>query len=495
MSQGRKLGKLLGLVCLSLAVLSLPGGNASAALQDSKRNVLVIVADDFGVDQLQRYVDHFGNILDAAGHRIDAPDTPNIDRLADAGVSFENVWSSPVCSASRAGLLTGTYSVHNSIFDVVLKDTPGMSTSMITIAEALSATKGYHSALFGKWHLGTNLPTDQGFEVFKGAMDAALDDYYMWEKRESVHRYDSVLHKVLVGDWTIPKPTSKSNDNYATFVNVDDASSWILDQTGSWMAVVAFNAPHLTTTKILDGQDPPTDGVCVGTGETMDEAVIYPAMIECMDAYIGELLERIHDKLSKTTIIFVGDNGTDSTMTSFQAFKGLHGKESVYEGGVAVPMIIADGNAYIGSGTGSGAGKVVSPGRWSNALVQLVDLYDTILEIATVGGASSYNSADSYSLVPVLNQTTDVVRTYSYTEIIKNGQTQIAARNSNYKLIHQNDGSCELYNLSSDRWEEGDPLTFSKVVGPGGSVSVPYSMQQLLLGKMNTTLGLSLTCN
>lgn len=495
----KQAGKKIGSGCLAVIglLLAVWGPASPAVVQTPKRNVLLIIADDFGVDQLQRYVDHFNNddmradndLLDDSGADLTPATTYFIDRLADAGVSFENVWSSPVCSASRAGILTGQYSVHNQIYDVVPPNA-ALSTSTTTIAETL-ASAGFKSALFGKWHLGSPIPTTHGFDLFKGFEDGVLSSYFTWDKTSSLHTYDPVLKKWLIGydKYT----TDGTNNSYATFVNVDDASDWINSQSQNWLAIVAFNAPHLLTDNTLDGQDPPTMRLCSGSGSKDDESKIYPAVINCMDAQIGVLLARVRDKLSNTTIIFVGDNGTDSTMTSSPAFRKPHGKSSVYEGGVAVPLIIADGNVYVSGVTGSGSGKVVNPGRFSGALVQTIDLFDTIAGIAASGGYTD----DSESLIPVLNGTTDVVRTHSYTEIIdhKIGETQVAARNSSHKLVHLNDGSCELYNLNSDRWEQSAPLTVSKVVGPGGAVSLNYSIQQLLLGKMNSTLGLSLTCN
>jgi arylsulfatase A-like enzyme len=108
--------------------------------------------------------------------------TPHLDALADSGIRFTRWYSSsPVCSPSRAGLLTGRYPTRTGITQILQgkRGTPGLPQSEITLATALKAA-GYKTGLFGKWHLGSTFehhPNGHGFDEFFGFMTGAIDYY------------------------------------------------------------------------------------------------------------------------------------------------------------------------------------------------------------------------------------------------------------------------------------------------------------------------------
>ena len=209
-------------------------------------------------------------------------------------------------------------------------------------------------------------------------------------------------------------------------------------------------------------------------------------MLECLDLSIADLLARIpEDALDQTTIIFMGDNGTPGNIS--EHFTTDHAKDSVYQGGVNVPLIIADGYTYRRPGEESpwtkGKGRVVSPNRVELALVQTMDIFATAAEIGRRDATST--GVDSVSMVPYLSSASpSPQRDFIFTETRpkdwvptdtwKCGEPgwDVAIRNATFKLIVKNYGSTstvdgeeessELYNLGADPWEQSES-TFRKI--------------------------------
>jgi len=460
----------------------------------TRRNVLFLIMDDVGVDQIARYVNHYnGNSSSADDMDVTPPSTPTITDLAEAGVTFLNGWSNPTCSPTRAGAYTGTFGFRNGVIQGGELD-PGTTT---TIAEILSGA-GYRSGLFGKWHLGGEegpdgslvglSPMGHGWNRFFGFLGALSGDYWHWEKVESFS-VDTGLGPLIVS-MEVPSTT------YITLENANDAAEWIAMQSGPWMATVAFHAAHMVDdgsgNATLQGQDPPRECVTGDYSGGSDKDILH-ATIECMDYHIAELLNSIDDsQLVNTTIILIGDNGTTEELTDFAPFlsgsdRPSHAKGSVYEGGINVPFIIADGS-YLGDYledddlvVGMMPGRVMEPGRVETALVQTLDIFATVAEIAGTGGSSG---VDSVSLIPLLRGTATSVRNALFMQT----ETHQTVRGNYFKLVVDGNGNKELYFLVADRWEENDLLAD----GPG---SFEETMVTLLCTKMsNLTSGLC-TCS
>ena len=187
----------------------------------SRPNILLIVADDLGVDNVSAYEEQPNH----------SAQTPVIDNLASNGILFRNTWANPQCSPSRASLLTGRHAFRHGVTH------PGgavsiLSSSEETIAEILSAS-GYATALFGKWHLGGTsgvYPTDQGFDYFSGTLSSGVADYFDWTKTIITSQGGS--------------PTTVNETRYATRVVAIETIDWVNQQTEPWFVEVAFNAPH-----------------------------------------------------------------------------------------------------------------------------------------------------------------------------------------------------------------------------------------------------------
>jgi len=452
----------------------------------NQRNVLLIIMDDVGVDQIQRYVDYYSTETTSTTDDIDVtpPETDTITSLAAAGVTFVNAWSSPACSMTRAGVYTGTYSFRNGVHEVGDDLDPATTT---TIAEVI-ADAGYTSGLFGKWHLGeADLPTDSGhgWNQFYGSVEGQVEDYYEWTKTEST--------MLSMG---VPVTGETTATNYATWENVDDAIAWINARSGPWMATVAFNAAHWVEGRTFEGQVPPSGcgpqvllRKLLNSDEWLksNDKTVYEATIGCLDDSLADLLDSIDSsKLEDTTIILTGDNGTESSSsmdnTDFEPFED-RGKGTIYEGGVNVPFIIADGYAYLHEGeTGCGTGRVVDPGRYETALVQTLDIFATVADIADADGSSGL---DSVSLVPLLAATSTSVRDAVFMQKSECGDR--AVRGSNFKLLVKDDGTQELFNLQSDRWEENELLV-------GGRSFTEKVTVSSLCSKMSTLTGGTYTC-
>jgi len=403
-------------------------GDTGAIVRDGTKNILLIVADDIGVDNIEVYKEQPNY----------SPNTPNIDSLASDGVLFRNAWANPKCSPSRASLLTGRHAFRHGVTHPGREGT--LAASEETIAEVLSAA-GYKTAIFGKWHLGNVYPSDQGFDYFSGAL-GNIEDYYNWEKTQG--SIDTNTNEIT--------NTTENETVYATQVVTEESLAWIEQASGPWFVEVAYNAPHSPY------HVPPSDryssfsllgaegDACTRSANTDSQADCYRAAAEAMDSYIGDLLAGIDPAvLANTLIIFVGDNGTPGEVVIEESglpFSSDHAKGTVYEGGVNVPLIISGG-----ANIGIDSSEVID-------LIQIQDLFSTMLDLANA--ASSSSMIDGQSLIGYLDTETAAPspRTSQFTELasVNEGLDRWAISNGHGKYIY-NEGVEECYDLDSDPGE------------------------------------------
>jgi len=399
--------------------LDCAASESCSELPSPPRNILLIISDDIGLSASRCYDQS-------------AVATPNIESLCAQGVVFRNAWAYPVCSPTRATLLTGRYPFRHGVGD------PGAEIDLgePTIPKALeSSALDYTHACFGKWHLagqsngGADNPTLMGFDHYSGRWrGGGVGDYFEWDK-------------------TVNGSTATVS-NYATSENVDDALDWIEQQERPWLVWLAFNASH--TPFHLPPSDLHSFASLSGTPEDIaaNPLPYYQAAIEAMDTEIGRLLGALGpDTLANTTIIYAGDNGSPVRVA------GQRSKGSLYQGGVHVPLIIA------GAGVVDGGGDV-------EAIVDVTDLFATIVELAGVDVEAvtpAEAPIDSVSLVPYFQDPDRAsIRQWVLTERfgpeVAVSQAGRAIRDQRYKLIRFDNSGDELYDLDDDPGESDDLL-------------------------------------
>ena len=412
------------LIWLPILGCALGLGFVATTHADTKNNILLIIADDYGVDSSSLYNTNASAVL---------PPTPNINALAQQGVLFENAYANPVCSPTRACIITGRYGFRTGVGTAIGGGGSGtLAASEFTLPEAISAAgTGHAMAQFGKWHLalGANSPANiGGWTNFAGSIGGAVTNYFSWPKN-------------------VNGVTTSSYTNYATTDVVDDAVAWINARgTNHWFAWVAFNAGHTPLHK------PPTNlapSYASLPGTTMhinnNQSLYFDAMLEAMDTEIGRLLSAV--SLTNTHVIFIGDNGTDRR-TIQPPFTSNHAKGTVYEGGVHVPWIVA-------------GPAVTTPGETNFTPVHVVDLFATILEMAGTSAAAVVPTNVTLDSQSILSTTTTGANDSRliYSEVFETPAStndQRALRDSRYKLIQFADGREEFYDLQIDPVELTD---------------------------------------
>jgi len=235
-----------------------------------------------------------------------------------------------------------------------------------------------------------------------------VPDYFAWDRTEN-------------------GVTDLSND-YVTTHYTDAAISWLDQQTQPWFLWLAHNAAH-------GPLHIPPDSLFTSPN-TNNNRNKFNVMIESVDHEIGRLLNSLNTaEKDSTLLVFVGDNGTPNGV--LRGYPDGHGKGSLYEGGIRVPMFA----------TGYGVNRI---GETEDALISFSDLYATIIELLGIdlpGGVDN-----SFSFLPLLSDPDAEKRVYNYSEVGTNN-TQRAIRNQQYKLILSADGSQEFFDLLEDPQE------------------------------------------
>jgi len=266
-------------------------------------NIIFIFADDLG----------YGDIGAYGSQTID---TPNIDRMAAEGAKFDQFYAaSPVCTPSRAGLLTGRYPIRQGIQGVFTPESfQGMDPEEVTIAEMLK-TVGYATGLVGKWHLGHHekfMPWNQGFDEFFGLpYSNDMAGLYFFRDRELL--FDEIDQRYLTRTYT---------EEALSFIDKHREQPFFL--------YLAHNMPHVPLYA-----SPEFEGSSAGG--------LYGDVVEELDWSVGEVLKRLEALgLSENTlVVFSSDNGPWLLMGAQGGSAGglREGKQYTFEGGMRVPTL------------------------------------------------------------------------------------------------------------------------------------------------------------
>lgn len=380
-------------------------------------NIVFILADDLG-----------WNDVGFNGSEIK---TPNLDRIAASGARLNQFYVLPVCSPTRAALLTGRYPIRSGMQSGVVRPwSPyGLPPEERTLAQALKKT-GYTTALIGKWHLGHArpefLPTWLGFDHQYGH-HLGMIDYYKHTRLDEHdwHRNDKRLKE----------------EGYATTLIGKEAARIIghHDFEKPLFLYVPFNAPHTPL-------QAPEEYIQRYRSIEDESRRIFAAMVTCMDDEIGRIVKALETRgvSANTIVMFTSDNGGPVRQgASNHPFRG--GKTDLYEGGVRVPACAM----WPGS---------IQPGTVVNEPVHIVDVFPTLVLLA--GG-----SIDQ----PLPLDGRDIRATITkgakspHQEILLNVEpTRGAIRQGDWKLIvagplpqpvESPKGKLELFNLATDPGE------------------------------------------
>ena len=382
-----------------------------------KPNILLIIADDMGLDPSTCY---------AVGHQ--QAKMPNIQAMCDSGLVFDNAYSAPFCTPTRAPIMTGQYSFRTGTGGAIPRDgTNGLSPDVTSLFDVLAQTD-YSANLIGKWHLagsdaGANHPAELGVPNYWGLYKGGANPSY-WE-------------------WTgMDNGTPIDVTEYATTAFADRAIDWIgaQDADKPWFLWLAYNAPHtpfhLPPAHLHTAGDLPTDEDSIKA----DQLTYYNAMLEALDTEIGRLLSTLDDD---TIVMFIGDNGSPNQVTD--DFYGEHGaKGTIYEGGTHVPFVMT--------------GPAIEAGR-TDALVQTPDLFTTI---AGTAGAE-VPTTDGSDFAPVLSRGTTTrdniyVEQFSEYEPKPSDVFGWAVREGDHKLVAVEGAEPVLYDPAADPIEATDLL-------------------------------------
>ncbi len=365
-------------------------------------NIIIILADDLGCGDMSLY-DGWIN-------------TPNIDRMAREGVRFTDFHSNgSVCSPTRAALLTGRYQQRTGIVSVIVghRDKIGLEPSEVTISGLLK-NAGYKTAIFGKWHCGTDIrhnPTNHGFDEFIGFLRGGCD---------------YLAH----GDW-LDGTEIKNQEGYSTDIITDRSIDFIKrNKDKPFFLYVSHQAVH--NYYQIPSDPPGTRGKDIPLEGEVAQAR-YKIMLKGLDESVGEILQALKDlNLDENTfVVFFSDNGDVRMSPNERPYRG--GKWSNYEGGHRIPAVIR------------------WPGRikagWdSDELTVGMDLLPTVMDIVDVD-ISKQRKFDGISIKDHLLEQVDLPDRQVFFGCEPGLGT--AMRDGNWKMQTKGD-VVELYDLSRD---------------------------------------------
>ena len=400
-------------------------------------------------------------------------ETPNIDRLAGEGMRFTDAYAaSPVCSPTRASILTGKHPARLNITDWIGGSQRGellpaeyehqLPFEEVTIAEVLKEA-GYATGFFGKWHLGDTpfLPDSQGFDLNVGGTAAGQPAAYFYPYEAEEGRSDF---------WDVPHLEDGEEGEYLTDRLTDEAIEFLEDQGDNpfllYLSHYAVHTPiqskenltekYAEKAELLPDRDGPDfiaehDRAFV---KQFQDHAAYAGMVQSVDESVGRVLQTI-DRLGlteNTIVIFMSDNGGLTTVANRRSAPTAvlplrAGKGWLYEGGIREPLIVK----WPG---------VVDAGTVSSEPVISTDFFPTMLEMAGLDHRPDLHP-DGSSLTPLLRQAGPLNRDAIFWHFPhyhgSGNRPSGAVRAGDYKLVEWfEDGQVELYNLSDDIGETFD---------------------------------------
>ena len=372
--------------------------------KDSRPNILVIIVDDLG--------------WAGVGFHSKAMTTPNLDKLAKESTELSRFYAYPVCSPTRAALLSGNMPRRYGVVDALNGRDPGIPAGLQTIPSTFRAA-GYRTSLIGKWHLGAaTTPQKNGFEQFYGFLSSGVDYY----------KHTSPNGRV---DWQRNGQTV-NEEGYSTYLLADEAVKQLKarDKEKPFYMQVAFNAPHdpiIATPELLEKHKGEANGA-------------YNAVVEALDQGIGRIVNALDtEKLAQdTVVVFFSDNGAGGREGGSN-LPLRRGKGTYYEGGIRTPALIR------------WSGKIAS----GKALAHPVCVQDLFPTLATAAGVPmpkdlKIDGVSQWSAIKtgkVGERTPFLVAGYD-----------IALVDGDWKMIEFQNGQRSLFNVKEDLVEQKEQI-------------------------------------
>jgi len=440
------------MTAMTAAGASLIASAPAFPAEKSQPNIVFILVDDLGWRDVGAYGSTFY-------------DTPNADRLAASGMMFTDGYAAcPVCSPSRAAILSGKYPARMDTTDwfgghrkgmlLPAPYTDHMALSEVTLAEALGDA-GYKTFFAGKWHLGggDHCPERQGFQVNKGGFHKGAPPGGYFSPYRNPKLSDGPPGECL---------PDRLGDESVRFIRENRDHPFLL-----YLSFYSVHTPLQTKEEYREKYEQKAAGVTVeqefklvcpertNKARQVQKHPVYAGMVRSMDDNVGKVLDALDDLglADRTIVCFTSDNGGLSTSegrpTSNLPLKA--GKGWLYEGGIRVPYIIR----WPG---------ITKPGSRCSVPVTGTDFYPTLLEAVGLP-LKPYQHVDGVSLVPLLQgAATTVNREAIYWHYPhygnQGGRPGSCVRAGDYKLIETfEDDAVELYNLKQDIGEEHDLST------------------------------------
>ncbi|MHC4444224.1 MAG: arylsulfatase [Planctomycetota bacterium] len=430
---------------ITIALLFIIGGCAATSAQTSRPNVIMIMTDDQGYGDLGFH----GNPIIK---------TPNIDNIARQSAQMQYFHVSPVCTPTRACLMTGRYNQRTKAIDTYMGRAM-MHPDEVTIAEMLSSA-GYRTGIFGKWHLGDHYPMrphDQGFTESLVHHGGGI------RQPSDPPQGNSYFDPLLEHNGKLTK-----TKGYCSNVYTDAAIKFITkNRNRPFFVYLPYNCPH-TPLEVADKDYMPYMNMdlsiekfpAIGNGimhpqrySKEETAKIY-GMVTNIDDNLGRLFAKL-DKLKltdNTMVIFLTDNGPQQPRYN----SGLNmRKGSVYDGGIRVPCFIR------------WPGKI-EPGKKIDRIAAHIDLAPTLLEACSVAPPANVK-LDGKSLMPLLTkQNADWPDRTLYFQWHRGDKPELnracAVRRQRYKLVQPNGipdkkpwkPKFQLYDMLADPYEMND---------------------------------------
>lgn len=379
---------IVGLLCCFFLLSC----NGKSKVETQKPNILLIVVDDQGYADFTPFENHDTIVF-----------TPNIDRLGKSGTVFTQAYvTAPVCSPSRAGLITGKNQFR---WDKPASWGPGLPDSVKTISEYLKE-EGYETARIGKNDLGRNFhkydvreyPLNHGYDEFLG-FSAHAHDYWLNSKEIKERTPDPYGTSALLGPLMHNEGEKSYEEGYLTDILTDESIEYIKrERENPFFLTLSYNAVHHLIHEVpkkyldkfgaqeISNYDP--DSLVtfkkhkagtysayydkysrVGAIKRDELRKYYLANLNCLDDNIGRVLDTLKEAglNENTVVVFISDNG-GSPLTGANNMPLTGGKYSLWEGGIRVPLAIS-------------WPKVIEAGKVENNYVSATDILPTLMNI------------------------------------------------------------------------------------------------------------------